>query len=87
MIECIYPIFRFRCAAGYTGNPNQPGGTCRPREEDLRPEVVVAPIRVEEPTSSSVVFSCSVSGQGPFNVVWSRTDRRPLPDRASVSPR
>ena len=47
----------------------------------------MAPLRVEEPAGASVVFSCSVGGQGPFNVVWSRLDSRQLPDRATVSPR
>ncbi|KAL3861185.1 hypothetical protein ACJMK2_007245 [Sinanodonta woodiana] len=76
------------CASGYVGNPRELGGACRPQEEDQRPVVNVSPVRVEEPVGSTVIFRCSVTGQGPFNVVWSRLDSRPLPsDRASQSPR
>ncbi|WAR15211.1 PGBM-like protein, partial [Mya arenaria] len=76
-----------QCAEGYVGNPSEAGGSCRRQEEDRRPNVVVSPVRVEEPETSSVVFQCQVSGEGPFNVVWSRLDRRPLSDRANTSPR
>ncbi|XP_052285983.1 basement membrane-specific heparan sulfate proteoglycan core protein-like isoform X3 [Dreissena polymorpha] len=76
-----------QCAEGYVGTPSQPGGSCRPQNQDRRPEVVVTPLRLDEPEGSTVIFQCQVSGEGPFNVVWSRLDSRQLPDRATVGPR
>ncbi|KAK6175562.1 hypothetical protein SNE40_014001 [Patella caerulea] len=69
------------CAQGYVGNPREPGGSCQREEVDYRPRVTVSPVRVSEPVGSMVMFQCSVQGRGPFNVVWSRNDGRPLPDR------
>ncbi|XP_060586623.1 basement membrane-specific heparan sulfate proteoglycan core protein-like isoform X4 [Ruditapes philippinarum] len=75
------------CDEGYVGDPTQPGGSCRRQDTDLRPGVNVSPVRVEEPLGSTVVYQCQVTGEGPFNVVWSRLDSRQLPDRSTVSPR
>lgn len=51
---------------------------------DRRPQVVVSPITLQEPLGSRVRFLCQVRGRGPFNVVWSRLDGRPLPPSANV---
>lgn len=53
----------------------------------LEPVVEVGPIRVEEPVGHTVIFTCEVSGPGPFNVVWTRANRQPLPSRANTNSR
>ena len=50
---------------------------------DRRPQVVVSPISLQEPLGSRVRFLCQVQGRGPFNVVWSRLDGRPLSPASS----
>ncbi|KAL5013502.1 hypothetical protein ScPMuIL_007772 [Solemya velum] len=74
------------CERDYYGNPRQAGGTCKERTEEYRPVVTVTPISIEEPIGSSVSIQCSATGQGPFNIVWSRLDARPLPNRARTGP-
>ncbi|XP_060576968.1 basement membrane-specific heparan sulfate proteoglycan core protein-like [Ruditapes philippinarum] len=72
------------CADDYSQDSSQSGGRCK----DLRPELAVSPMKAEEPEGSTVVYQCQVkSGEGPLNVVWSRQDKRQLPDRATVSPK
>ena len=53
----------------------------------LEPVVEVSPVRVEEPVGHSVIFTCEVSGPGPFNIIWSRANRQPLPSRANTNSR
>lgn len=53
----------------------------------LEPVVEASPLRVEEPVGHTVIFTCEVTGSGPFNVVWTRANRQPLPLRANISPR
>ncbi|XP_067659130.1 basement membrane-specific heparan sulfate proteoglycan core protein-like isoform X2 [Haliotis asinina] len=74
------------CAEGYVGNPREPGGSCD-RDVNNRPQVVVTPIRLSEPLGSTATFQCQVSGRGPFNVVWSRLDGRPMPGKVRTSAR
>lgn len=45
------------------------------------------PTRIEIPANQIISIQCNVRGQGPFQVVWSRVDNRPLPARATISPR
>ncbi|XP_034337833.2 basement membrane-specific heparan sulfate proteoglycan core protein isoform X5 [Magallana gigas] len=73
-------------ARGYTGNPREIGGSCT-QGASLEPVVDVGPIRVEEPVGHTVIFTCEVSGPGPFNVVWTRANRQPLPSRANTNSR
>ncbi|XP_048238836.1 basement membrane-specific heparan sulfate proteoglycan core protein-like isoform X2 [Haliotis rufescens] len=74
------------CAEGYVGNPRESGGSCE-RGVNGRPQVVVTPIRLSEPLGSTASFQCQVSGRGPFNVVWSRLDGRPMPGKVRTSAR
>nr|XP_022341960.1 basement membrane-specific heparan sulfate proteoglycan core protein-like isoform X4 [Crassostrea virginica] len=73
-------------ARGYSGNPKEIGGICTPGAT-LEPVVEVSPVRVEEPVGHSVIFTCDVSGPGPFNIIWSRANRQPLPSRANTNSR
>ncbi|XP_056009495.1 basement membrane-specific heparan sulfate proteoglycan core protein-like isoform X3 [Ostrea edulis] len=73
-------------ARGYTGNPREIGGLCT-AGATLEPVVEASPLRVEEPVGHTVIFTCEVTGSGPFNVVWTRANRQPLPLRANISPR
>ena len=51
------------------------------------PIVIVNPITLTENVGATVVFTCNVQGDGPFNVVWTRMDAQQLPGRAQVGPR
>ena len=47
----------------------------------------VSPTQVSENIGATVTIQCVPRGRGPFNVVWSRLDGRPLPrGRATQGP-
>ncbi len=49
--------------------------------------MVVSPIRLSENLGSTATYQCQVTGRGPFNVVWSRLDGRPMPRKVRTSTR
>ena len=50
------------------------------------PNVIVNPPVLNPTLGTSASFQCRPEGRGPFNVVWSRTDRRSMPGRSSQGP-
>ncbi|XP_052832935.1 basement membrane-specific heparan sulfate proteoglycan core protein isoform X4 [Octopus bimaculoides] len=70
------------CAPGFTGNPREPRGYCRERDDSLSPQVTVSPLRSSEVIGQVAVFHCRVTGQRPISVVWRKVDGTPLPNRA-----
>lgn len=48
------------------------------------PSVVVTPERRLDRIRTSATFTCTVHGEQPLTILWSRIDGRPLPKRARV---
>ncbi|XP_014662216.1 PREDICTED: basement membrane-specific heparan sulfate proteoglycan core protein-like [Priapulus caudatus] len=73
------------CKSGYSGDPRQPGQSCRGEETGSgRPTVVVYPLQIDEFVGGTVSFTCSVRGREPRAVTWSRADSSPLSGRHQI---
>ncbi|XP_069115040.1 basement membrane-specific heparan sulfate proteoglycan core protein-like isoform X2 [Argopecten irradians] len=72
---------------GYSGNPREVGGSCTTIDTDKRPVITVNPVTLEENVGATVVFQCNVQGEGPFNVIWSRSNGQLLSTRTQIGPR
>ena len=49
------------------------------------PSVDITPLRRLDRLMTSATFKCTVHGQEPLEILWSRIDGRPLPKRAVVT--
>ena len=48
------------------------------------PSVHITPSRRLDRLMTSATFKCTVHGQEPLEILWSRIDGRPLPERATI---
>lgn len=54
-------------------------------KDSTAPSVHITPTRRLDRLMTSATFKCTVHGQEPLEILWSRIDGRPLPERASIT--